>query len=113
MLAVGNRIAVLYDFEHGGAAGGFSFEVRWGATVAVHRDAGASDVLATGRVDAGVVSGGARLSSQSWGTNLPFAATVVSAADAYTNGLSVDFLGKVGTAGDTATLKNFAVVRMP
>jgi hypothetical protein len=113
LLAAGNRIAVLYDFEHGGSAGYFSFEVRWGATVAVHRDASASDVLATGRVDAGVVSGGARLSSQSWGTALSFAASVVSASDAYASGLTLDFLGKVGNAADTATLRNFAVVRMP
>ncbi len=113
LLAAGNRIAILYDFEHGGTSGNFSFEVRWGATVAVHRDASVSDVLATGRVDAGLVNGSARLSSQSWGTALSFAASVASASDAYANGLTLAFLGKVGNAADTATLRNFAVVRMP
>jgi hypothetical protein len=113
LLTAGDRLAVVYDFEHGGSAGNFSFELRWGTTIAVHRDASASDVLATGRLDAGLVSGGARLSSQSWGTDLAFAASVVSASDAYASGLTLDFLGKVGNAPDTATLRSFAVVRMP
>jgi hypothetical protein len=113
LLAAGDRVAILYDMEHGGTAGAFSFEVRWGATVAVHRDAATSDVLATGRIEAGVVSAGARLSSQSWGTVLAFAASVASAADGWESGLTIDFLGKVGNGADTVTLRNFAVVRMP
>jgi hypothetical protein len=113
MLVPGDRIEVRFDFEHGGSASSFSFEVRWGSTVAVHRDTAATDVLATGRVDIGLVSGGARLGAQSWGTVLPFAASVASSSEAYVNGLTIDFLGKVGNAADTATLRNFAVVRLP
>ena len=81
--------------------------------MAAHRDAGASDVLATGRADVGLLSAGARLSGQSWGTVLPFAASVGSAADAYTTGLTVTFLGKTGSASDSVTLRNYAVVRFP
>lgn len=112
LLLPGDRVEVLYDFEHGGSAAGFSFEVRWGSTAAVHRDAAGGDVLATGRVSAGLVTGGARLSAQSWGTALAFAASVASAAGDYAGGLTVDFLGKVENAADTATLRNYTVVRM-
>jgi hypothetical protein len=113
VLQPGDRVEILYDFEHTGAAAGFSFEVRWGSTVAVHRDASSSDVLATGRSDAGIVTGSARLSSQSWGAVLPFAASVATAADAYGAGLTVSFLGKTGSTSDVVALKNFTVVRWP
>jgi hypothetical protein len=113
VLVPGDRVEVRYDFEHGGTAAGFSLEVRWGSTVAVHRDAAASDAVVTGRVDAGLVNGGARLSAQSWGTALAFAASVGGAPDSYANGLTIDFLGMVGNAADTATLRSFAVLRAP
>ena len=92
---------------------GFSFEVRWGSAVAVHRDGAAPDVLATGRAEAGLVTSGARLSAESWGTVLPFAATVASSTDAYAGGITIDFQGKVANAADTVTLRNFTVVRLP
>jgi hypothetical protein len=113
VLMAGNRLDIRYDLEHGGSAAGFSFEVRWGATVAAQRDASASDALATGRLDAAIVSGGANLSQQSWGTTLPLAVSIASAPDAYAGGITVDFLGKVGDAADSVTLRNFTVVRLP
>jgi hypothetical protein len=113
VLLAGDRIEVRYDFEHGGSAAGFSFEVRWGSTLATGRDAAAADVLATGRLDAGLVAGGARLGAQSWGTVLPLSSTVAAAADAYASGLTIDFRGKVVNAADTVTLRNFVVVRLP
>lgn len=113
LLQPGDRVEVRYDFEHAGSSAGFSFEVRWGSTVATGRTAVASDVLATGRIDAGLITGGARLSAQSWGTALPFSATVATAADAYATGLTINFLGKVVNAAETVTLRNFAVVRLP
>jgi hypothetical protein len=113
VLLQGDRIEVRYDLEHGGSAGGFSFQVSWGSTIVSSRDAAATDVLVAGRIDAGLVAGGARLSAQSWGTVLPLAATVASSADAYASGLTIDFLGKVANAVDTVTLRNFVVVRLP
>ena len=44
---------------------------------------------------------------------LAFAASVAGASDSYANGLTIDFLGMVGNAADTATLRNFAVLRAP
>jgi len=113
VLASGDRVEIRFDLEHQGGAGGFSYEVHWGATTVLHLDAAASDLLVSGRADAGLIASGARLGTQSWGTVLPFSATVASAADAYAGGLTIDFQGKMGQAGDTLTLQNFTVVRLP
>ncbi|HEY1341256.1 MAG TPA: hypothetical protein VGF59_27290 [Bryobacteraceae bacterium] len=113
VLAAGDSIDIRYDLEHQGTASGFSFEVHWGGTTIAHRDAAASDVLATGRASAGIVNGGARLSFQSWGTVLPFAAGVASAADSWIGGLTIDFQAKMAQAGDTVTLRTYSVVRLP
>ena len=101
------------DVEHGGTAAGFTFEVRWGTAIALHRDAAASDVLVTARADAGLLAAGARLSAQSWGTVLPYAASVATSPDDYTAGLTVTFAGKSGSASDTVMLRNYTVVRLP
>jgi hypothetical protein len=53
------------------------------------------------------------LNSQSWGALLPFSATVGSATDAYTSGVTIDFQGMLAQTGDTVTLGNFTVVRLP
>ena len=97
----------------GNSRPGFSFEIHWGATVVGHRDAAASDTFVTGRADAGILTSGSQLSFQTWGAVLPFTAGVASAADAYATGLTIDFQGKLAQAGDTLTLANYAVVRLP
>jgi hypothetical protein len=112
-LAAGDRLEVRFDFDHQGSAGGYSFEVHWGGTTILHRDPAAGDALTTGRADIGLKVGGAQLSHQSWGTALPFAAGVGTAADDYfTNGITVDFQARAAS-GDTVTLRSFAVVRVP
>jgi hypothetical protein len=112
-LAAGDRVEIRFDYEHTGAASGFSFELHWGATVVGHRDASSSDVLASGRADAGLVTTGAQLSAQTWGTVLPFTAAVGSAPDGYTGGLTIDFQAKVANAADQVSLRNYTVVRIP
>ena len=79
----------------------------------VHRDALSTETLSTGRADAGVLTSNAQLSSETWGTALAFSANAVVAGDAYANGLTIDFRGLVANGGDTLTLSNFAVVRIP
>jgi hypothetical protein len=112
-LAAGDRIEIRFDLEHSGSAGGFSFELHWGGSTVLHRDAAAADVLARVRADAALAAGGAQLSHQSWGTVLAFGAGVGSAADDFTAGLTLDFQALVSQAGDTVTLKNYTVVRLP
>ncbi len=113
VLAPGDRVEIRFDLEHQGTATGFTFEVRWGSTAIVHRDAAASDVLATGRADAAILASGAQLSFQSWGTALPFTAGVASSTDAWASGLTIDFQGKLAQTGETLTLRNYTVVRFP
>jgi hypothetical protein len=113
VLIPGDRIEIHFDLEHSGAASSFSFEAHWGGTSFLHRDAAVGDVLAAGRAEAAIKATGAQLSAQSWGTLLPLAASVASSADSWAGGITIDFLGKLTQSGDTLTLQNFSVVRLP
>jgi hypothetical protein len=113
VLLPGDRVEIRFDFAHQGTVSGFSFEIHWGATTIEHRDAAAGDALVTGRANAAILAAGAQLDSQSWGTVLPFSATVASATDSYTSGITIDFQGMLAQTGDTLTLANYTVVRLP
>ncbi|MEK7404949.1 MAG: hypothetical protein AAB225_07560 [Acidobacteriota bacterium] len=113
-LKPGDRVDIRFDFSHQGAATGFSFEVRWGATSVVARSAAAGESLATGRADAAIRSTGAQWSVQSWGTTLSLAAAVGAAADSLAVPLTLDFLGSMAAATtETVTLESFTVIRYP
>lgn len=113
VLVPGDRVQVFFDADHQGTAGGFTIEVNWGGTTMLHRDAGALDIRVTGRTTAAILNSGAQLSSESWGTLLPFTATVAGASDAYDGGVAVTFQGRVIHEGETVTLRNYTVVRLP
>ena len=113
ILVPGDRLAIHFDLMHQGSASGFSFEIRWGATTVLHRDASAGDTLATGRADAGLTATGVQLSAQSWGTLLPLTASVSTASDPFTSGLTIDFQAAAGQSQDVVTLRNFTVLRFP
>lgn len=112
VLSAGDRLDIRFDLNHQGAAGGFSFEVHWGSTTALHRDAAANETGVTGRLDAAILPSSAQLSAQSWGAVLSFAAGLAAASDAWANGLAIDFQGSAA-AGDIVTLRNYTVVRIP
>ena len=113
LLAPGDRVEIRFDLDHSGSAGGFSFEVHWGATTVLGRNASAVDAQATGRAEAALMAAGAQLSHQSWGTSLAFAAGVGKSTDDYTAGVTVDFQANTVQSAETVTLKNFTVVRFP
>ena len=113
VLVPGDRVEVRFYLAHQGAASGFTFEVDWGGTAIVSRSGAAADTLVAGRADAAILTAGAQWSAQSWGTVLPLSATVGTAGDAYAAGLTVKFLGTLAQAGDTLTLANYTVVRLP
>jgi hypothetical protein len=114
LLSQGDRLEVRFDYAHSGTAGGFSIEVHWGGTTIVHRDALLTEALLAGRADAGILASSAQLSSETWGgSTLPFSVTAVTAADAFANGITVDFRGLTANGADTLTLTNFTVVRVP
>ncbi len=112
-LTAGDRVEIRFDLEHVGSAGGFSFEVHWGGTTVVARNASPVDAQAAGRADVALTAEGAQLSHQSWGTSLAFGAGVGKSTDDYTAGLAVDFQAKIVQPGETVNLKNFTVVRLP
>jgi hypothetical protein len=113
LLVAGDRLEIRFDLEHAGAASGFTFEALWGATGILRRDAEAAETQVAGRADAALLSSGARLSHQSWGSVLPFAAGVASATDAWSSGIVIDFRGKLATAGETLALRGYTVTRLP
>ena len=113
LLAAGDRVEIRFDLDHAGTTGGFSFEVHWGATTVLSRNASPVDAQATGRADAALTAAGAQLSHQSWGTALAFAAGVGKSTDNYTAAITVDFQASTVQSADTVTLKNFTVVRFP
>jgi hypothetical protein len=112
LLVAGDRVEIRWDVTHTGSVSGFSFEVHWGGTVVAHRDAPATETMATGRMDAAVLAAGSQLSFETWGAALAFGTGMASAGDAYANGLTIDFQGMVAQTGDTLTLSNLAVVRV-
>jgi hypothetical protein len=113
VLGAGDRVDIRFDLERQGSAGGFTFELVWGSTTVVRREAGSGDLLVAGRADAAILAAGAQLTAQSWGTVLPFGAAVASAPDSYAGGLTLEVRGKVAAAGDSVAVKGFTVVRLP
>jgi len=113
ILLAGDRVEVHFDLAHTGATSGFTFEADWAATPMLNRTGAATDALVTVRAEAGILAAGAQLSTQSWGTVLPFSAGVAASTDAYAAGITINFQGKLTQAGDTLTLANYSVVRLP
>lgn len=112
ILLAGDRVEIRFDLSHQGTAAGFTFEIDWGGTAALHRTGAPGDAQIAGRVDAAILSSGAQLNTQSWGTVLAFAAGVGAAPDAYATGLTINFQAS-SSGGDTVALGEFSVVRLP
>lgn len=113
LLLAGDRVEIHFDLAHTGTASGFTFEVDWAATPILNRSGATSDALVTGRAEAAVLASGSQLSAQSWGTVLPFSASVAPSADTYASGITISFEGKLAQTGDTLALANYTVVRVP
>jgi hypothetical protein len=112
-LAAGDRVEIRFDLDHAGTSGAFSFAVLWGSTTVLSRNASAAEAQVTGRADAALTATGARLSHQSWGASLAFAAGVGKSTDDFTAGITVDFRALTALSAETVTLSNFTVVRLP
>jgi hypothetical protein len=113
-LKAGDRVDIRFDYSHEGSSVDFVFEVRWGATPLVSRGVLSSETAVTGKADAGIYSGGAQWSLQSWGAGLALAASTGSASDSVSAPLTVSFLGRMASAtAETVTLRNMTVIRYP
>jgi hypothetical protein len=113
LLLPGDRVEIRFDTDHTGTSSGFSLALHWGGTTVLLRNAGATDTIVTVHADASILSSGAQLGFTSWGAVLPFAAGVIPATDAYNAGLTIDFQAEVTALGDSVTLANYMVVRIP
>jgi hypothetical protein len=110
----GDRVKIDFDYSHEGSLTGFALAVNWGNTVMVQRNGAVSDVLVSGRAEAGANVPACQLSVQSWGTVMGFAASVLNAYDALSYPIMLAFQGQMAaTTTDTVTLRNFSVVRYP
>jgi hypothetical protein len=88
--------------------------VNWGLTNVLSRAAAASDTAVAGVISLGINSGTQAYSVESWGSVLPFAASVSNANENSTINLVVTFNGAMAaTASDTLVLSNFTVTRYP
>lgn len=108
-LQPGDRIEIRFAYGRSTNVAGFDFLVRWGATTVVQRTAGAADSMITGRGDAGVYSGGAQVSAESWGNALGLQTGLTNALDSVSAPLKIDFLARAGS--DHVTLRNYTVLR--
>jgi hypothetical protein len=113
-LAAGDRVTVSFSFTHEGAARECSFELQWGGTSVVWRNALASETRIVGHAEFGLYAGTALWAVQSWGEALPLlAGTGVSNAP-FSFPLLVNLLGRFSsTTTDTFTLRNYTVIRYP
>jgi len=113
LLLPGDRVQISFDLAHQGTGSGFTFSLSWGSTVIAMRSGSTGDGMVTGRLEGAVLAASTQWSAQTWGTILPLTATVLSAADAYANGITINFQGAMGQTGDTLTLAGYSVVRLP
>ncbi|MFN7993997.1 MAG: hypothetical protein U0Q18_10365 [Bryobacteraceae bacterium] len=113
-LQPGDRVRLSFDYSHEGSFAGFTFIVKWGNTIVSQRSGSASDSLISGWAEAGVGPSSSQLTVQSWGTVLSLGSGILSAGDSIAYPLALTFQAKMASAAtDTATLRNFTVVRYP
>lgn len=114
VLGSGDRLEVEYQFEHTGAASGFTGEVEIGATTIATRAGTSTDVLLVGNSRFGIYSGAQTWDTESWGSTLPSSNTAGMAAEDTSQAVTVRFQGNLDTASaDTIVLRNFTVIRHP
>ncbi len=78
------------------------------------RTADAAETAIAGRSVAGIYSGGAQWSSESWGGTLAFAAGAGQASDSLSAPLTIGLLGRMtATTSETVTLRGYTVLRYP
>jgi len=114
LLHTGDRVEIRFQYTHNGSATAFTPSVNWGLTNVLSRAAAASDTAVAGVISLGINSGTQAYSVESWGSVLPFAASVSNANENSTINLVVTFNGAMAaTASDTLVLSNFTVTRYP
>ncbi len=114
LLRTGDRIDVRFQYAHSGTATAFTPTVQWGGTTVLARAAAASDTAVVGQLALGINASGQSYNVQSFGSSLPFAASVGSATENSGISLTISFKGAMAaTTSDGIVLGNFTVTRYP
>lgn len=114
LLHTGDRIDVRFQYAHTGTATAFTPSIQWGGTTVLSRTAAASDTSIAGQLAFGINASSQSYNAQSWGSALPFAASVGSAAENSGISLTISLKGAAAAATtDSLVLSNFTVVRYP
>jgi hypothetical protein len=112
LLHTGDRIEAHFQYSHTGTGTGFTPSVLWGGTTILSRAAAATDSGVAGKLSFAITSGAQPYNAQSWGSSLPFAASVGSATENSGIALTISFnAAMAGTTTDAAVLSNFTVTR--
>jgi hypothetical protein len=108
----GDRIEVRFTFSHTGTASAFDVQMNWGGTTVIARHGAIQDSAVAGQAEASLSSTGAQVTTQTWGTVMPFLPGIVSAPAQ--NGVKMDLLGAVTKQGtDSLALTSYTVLRYP
>jgi hypothetical protein len=111
-LKAGDRFEVRFTIAHTGTASGFNLQVNWGSTTILARSGVSHDAAVAGRAEAAITASGAQISTESWGTVLPFLPGISTAPTQA--GLQINFKAALAHAGsDSVTLSNYTVLRYP
>lgn len=114
LLGTGDRIEVRYFFTHTGSGSGFTPQVAFGGSPVLSRTGTASDTAFTGIVNFGLNASAQTWSGESWGSSLPFAASLGVTSVNTTQSLTISLLGQMSSStGDSIALSSFTVVRYP
>lgn len=111
-LMPGDRIEIRFTFAHSGANSGFNMQIKWGNSTLLSRTGSTQDAAVAGRADAAITTAAVQISTESWGTVLPFLPGIVNSPPQ--SGLEISFLGSLAkSTSDTLTLTNYTVLRYP
>ena len=113
VLSQGDRIEIRFDYAHGGTAGGFSIETHWGGTTIVHRDAASTETLPRRARGCRRAGGERTVEFGNVGDSAGVFGQCGGGGRRVRQWLDDQFSGLVANGGDSLTLSNFAVVRIP
>jgi hypothetical protein len=114
VLSPGDRVEIRAEYAHTGNSAGFNSGIYWGAGTILQRSAAASESALSSRADAVIHTAGVQWATQSWGGSTALLLGSGSAAEVFSEAISIRFTGWLTQAsGDELVLRNFTVLRYP
>lgn len=114
LIRSGDRLEIVYDLSHEGAAQSGEFEVTYGGAPLFARTIPSAETLAAGKIGMSAQDASLNWHSQSWGKSIALVLDAGTMAADFTAQAIIDFRGKLAVAGaDSLTLRNYTVIRHP